>query len=359
MQISGIGPTHVHQLAKWKAYVQRVKREEKVLLSKAISSLLYGTENYPITLTHTADPPVVFFQQGKVNWSNPRIISIVGTRSPTKEGRQLCEDLLYAIAPHKPLIISGFARGIDIVAHKKALDLGLETVAVLGHAFGQWYPKEHQKYVQSILQNGAFISEFWSEDPFDRTNFLRRNRIIAGAAHATVVIESGEKGGSLVTASHALAYGREVFAFPGRPSDAKSKGCLSLIKNDQARMIRHGKDLIDWMGWKMAMPKQRQQLPLFVDLSSEEKSLLKLIDQPYTLDDLALKSQRPIASVAALLLQLELKGVVRSFWGKNLIVVNSLFCCVLLRELHAPPFVLSRPLWLVLWLPQQDFLDSS
>ncbi|MEN8852887.1 MAG: DNA-processing protein DprA, partial [Candidatus Arcticimaribacter sp.] len=121
-------------------------------------------------------------------------------------------------------IISGFAQGIDIVAHKKALDLGLETVAVLGHPFGEWYPPQHTKYVPALLKNGAFVSEFWSDDPFDRSNFLKRNRIIAGAAHATVVIESGSRGGSLVTAQHALAYHREVFAFPGRPSDEKRAG---------------------------------------------------------------------------------------------------------------------------------------
>ncbi|MGB1449275.1 MAG: DNA-processing protein DprA [Flavobacteriaceae bacterium] len=317
LQVSGIGPSHLRQIATWKTYLPEVKKEEKNLISTATTPFVYQSKNYPLTLTHTSDPPVVYFQQGRVNWSNPRIISIVGTRTPTGEGERLCEELLQSIAPFHPLIVSGFARGIDIYAHKKALDLGLETVAVLGHAFGQWYPKEHRHYVAPLLQQGAFITEFWSNDPFDRTNFLRRNRIIAGVAHATVVIESGERGGSLVTAAHALAYGREVFAFPGRPSDTKSKGCLSLIKNDQARMIRHGKDLVDWLGWKKATSKQRQQLPLFIELSLEEKQLLNELKQPTSLDELALKSKRSIATVAALLLQLELKGVVRSLGGKT------------------------------------------
>lgn len=203
------------------------------------------------------------------------IISILGTRSPTVAGCRLCEKFLTDLAPYKPLIISGFAQGIEIVVHKKALDLGLETVAVLGHPFGQWCPAVHAKYVPAFLEKGAFVTEFWSDDPFDRSNFLRRNRIIAGAAHATVVIESGSKGGSLVTAQYALAYHREVFAFPGRPTDQKSAGCLSLIQNDPARIIRQAKDFATWMNWEEKAPKNTVQKHLFVQLSSGEKKILK------------------------------------------------------------------------------------
>ena len=194
---------------------------------------------------------------------NPRIISIVGTRTPTGAGIRLCEALLVELAPYKPLIVSGLPVESDISAHKRAIDLGLETGAVLGHSFGQWYPSSHSKYVEPLLKQGAFITEFWSEDPFEGSNFLKRNRIIAGAARATVVVESGKEGGSLVTADHALAYGREVFAFPGRPTDPKSLGCLRLIKNDQARMIRHGKDFIQWMNWEEKRRNKRFKNPSF------------------------------------------------------------------------------------------------
>ena len=224
--------------------------------------------------------------------------------------------MLVDLAPYNPIIISGFARGIDITAHKKAIELGLETVAVLGHSFGQWYPASHSKYVASLLKQGAFITEFWSKDPFERPNFLKRNRIISGVAHATVVIESVEKGGSLVTADQALAYGREVFAFPGRPTDPKSLGCLRLIKNDQARMIRHGKDLIQWMNWEERKTKSVQK-PLFLDLSETEEQLFSCLEEASTLDELSLKSKQPIATTAALLLQLELKGAIRSLGGNK------------------------------------------
>lgn len=317
LQINGIGPSHLRYLSAWKAYLPQLKKEEEMIKKQQLQAFAYGEKEYPLTLSHTADPPTVFFQKGNVNWHNPRIISIVGTRTPTTLGLRLCEELLLALAPFNPLIISGFARGIDIFAHKKALDLGLETVGVLGHAFGQWYPKTHAKYVKPFLQNGAFITEFWSDDLFERSNFLKRNRLIAGAAHATVVIESGEKGGSLVTAQHALAYGREVFAFPGRPTDIKSTGCLRLIKNDQARMIRHGKDLIQWLGWKTKTSDKPIQKQLFVHLSPAEKKVLNQLEIATTLDVLALKCQQPIAAVAALLLQLEIKGVVRPLAGKK------------------------------------------
>ena len=317
LEINGIGPSHLKHLRRWKPYLTDVKKEEKRIKVQDLQLFIYGAEDYPLALSHTADPPIVFFQKGKVNWKNPRIISIVGTRTPTRAGIRLCEALLVELAPYKPLIISGFARGIDIVAHKKAIELGLETVAVLGHSFGQWYPSIHSKYVAPLLKQGAFITEFWSEDPFERSNFLKRNRIIAGAAHATVVIESGEKGGSLVTAAHALAYGREVFAFPGRPTDAKSLGCLRLIKNDQARIIRHGKDLIQWMNWEEKKTKQSVQKHLFLDLSEKEKQLFSYLEHVATLDELSLKFKQPIATTASILLQLELKGAVRSVGGNK------------------------------------------
>jgi len=317
LEINGIGSSHLKHLRFWKQYLAAVKKEEKRGKELGLKFFIYGEENYPLALSHTADPPIVFFQKGKVNWKNPRIISIVGTRTPTSAGIRLCEALLVELAPYNPLIISGFARGIDISAHKKAIELGLETVAVLGHSFGQWYPASHRKYVKSLLKQGVFITEFWSRDPFERPNFLKRNRIIAGAAHATVVIESGKEGGSLVTANHALAYGREVFAFPGRLTDPKSSGCLRLIKNDQARLIRHGKDLIQWMNWEERKTKPSVQKSLFLDLSETEKQLFACLEEAATLDELSLKSKLPIATTAALLLQLELKGAVRSTGGNK------------------------------------------
>ena len=282
-----------------------------------LTPYIHGEKNYPITLAHSSDPPTVFFQKGEVNWSNKKCISIVGTRNPTPRGVAFCQQLIEEFTPFSPLIVSGFARGIDIVAHRKALEMGLETVAVLAHPFGQWYPKEHKGEVDKIMQNGAFVTEFWSDDPFERANFLKRNRIIAGLSHATIVIESGEKGGSLVTASHVLAYGREVFAPPGRISDPQSQGCLGLLKTDRARLITNAADVATWLEWEDRTAPKTVQKRLFVNLNREEEAIFDLLKQPISLDEIALKMKRPVGQIAAELMQLELKGAIRSLSGKR------------------------------------------
>lgn len=301
----------------WKKGFPLVNAEEKFIQKKGLSTLVYGEKNYPLTLSFTADPPPILFQKGEVNWENPRILSIVGTRAPSPLGQTICQQLIEALAPYNPLIVSGFAKGIDITAHRHAMACQLETVAVLGHAFGSCYPKSHQKYQAQLLEKGAFVSEYWSIDPFERSNFLKRNRIIAGLGHATLVIESGEKGGSLVTASQALTYGREVFAVPGRLSDEKSKGCLALIQSDNARLITSGADIARWLGWEETHPAKAVQKQLFVTLDPKEQALYDALEGGKTLDELALSQQLPLSKVASMLLQLELKGVVRSLAGKR------------------------------------------
>jgi len=317
IKIKGIGPAHLSEIRRWEMHLISVKKEEKFFQKKGLKLFAYGDKNYPITLQNIADPPTVFFQKGEVNWANRRIISVVGTRVPSEQGIKDCRRLIKELAPYQPIIVSGFARGIDIIAHQTAMDLGLETVAVIGHSFTRWYPPEHGVYVDKILARGAFISEFWSTDPFKPSNFLRRNRIIAGLAHATIVIESGKKGGSLATAHQALSYGREVFAFPGRTDDPKSEGCLQLIKRDLARLITCGKDMATWLAWEKAETTQAVQQQLFLHLTKLEQEVLNHLKETVSLDTLSLKMQRPVGHLASILMELELKGVVRSFAGKR------------------------------------------
>ena len=317
-KIRGIGQLHLQAFNNWKDYLPQLKTEEKKIKKSSLEVQAYGEKTYPLPLSFTADPPIAFFQLGQVNWKNPRILSIVGTRSPTRSGLALCSKLIEELVPFNPLIVSGFARGIDIEAHRTALKYGLETVAVLGHAFGEWYPKEHEKWVGQFLQKGAFVSEFWSDMPFERHNFLKRNRIIAGLSHATIVIESGEQGGSLVTAQHALRYGREVFAFPGRSQDTKSAGCLNLIKQDKARLITSAQDVVDWLEWSQEKQKAKTiQKQLFVELNEKEKALYAILEEEKSLDELAFSLGWSIARTATCLTQLELQGVVRPLANKR------------------------------------------
>lgn len=319
LTIEGIGMTHINTIKAGLKQLKTIFEEEIKGTQNQQTLIRYGNASFPTTLSDIADPPMVFFQQGKIDWNHRRIISIVGTRNPSPQGVALCRKLIKELVPYNPLIISGFARGIDIVAHRTAVDNGLPTVAVLAHAFGHYYPEEHTQDVHPILNGGGgFLSEFWSNDPFERHNFLQRNRIIAGLAHLTVVIESGEKGGSLVTAQQAISYGREVFAFPGRIEDRQSKGCLNLIARDQARLLIDANQLTQWMGWGNSAPKKKTlQHQLFVTLSPSEKEVLHALTHPKHLDQLAEELNRPQYEIAAELLQMEMKNLIRSLPAKR------------------------------------------
>lgn len=317
LKIRGIGTFHLKGFSDLESYMSNVIIEEEFLKKEQLTPLIYGEENYPLSLSYCADSPLVLFQKGKVSWDNERIISLVGTRTPTSRGIDFCKQLIEDIADYNPLIISGFARGIDIVAHKTALNEGLETVACLAHGLNQIYPMEHKKYVQDVCKQGALLSEFWSTSPFDKSNFLKRNRIIAGLAHATIIIESGEKGGSLTTAKYAHGYGRDVYSVPGRITDAQSKGCLDLIRTEKARMITSASELIYWMGWEPTVKSKSRQKELFINLTDEETVLYNILDEKKSLDQLASQTQLSISKVASVLFQLEMKDCIRSLAGKQ------------------------------------------
>jgi len=308
LKIKGIGTFHLQGFNQFETYFSTVLEEEKFLKKEKIIPILYNSSDYPKTLTFFANAPLVLFQKGNVLWKNEHIVSIVGTRNPTSRGVDFCKQLIKELAVYHPIIVSGFAKGIDVVAHKTAMENNLETVACLGHGLNQIFPKEHQAYVDSICKKGVFLSEFWSNSSFENTNFLKRNRIITGLSHATVVIESGVKGGSLVTAEHAHHYGRDVFTVPGRISDSQSKGCLNLIRKDKARMITSVADLVYWMGWESKITPQNTQKELLLSLTEEEKEIFNLLENKNSLDNLAFQAKLPISKVAVLLFQLEVKG---------------------------------------------------
>ena len=210
-------------------------------------------------------------------------------------------------------------RDRDITAHKTAIKNGLQTVACLAHGMNLIYPKMHKKYMDNVMDNGGFISEFWSSDAFDKSNFLKRNRIIAGISQATIVIESAFKGGSLVTADIANSYNRDVFALPGRATDLQSQGCNNLIKSQQANVITSAADLIYMLGWELEEKNRKLlQTQLFIELSEEEKvvfNYLKVITKD-DLDNIALNCSMPTYKLASILLDMELKEIIRPLPGK-------------------------------------------
>lgn len=318
LKIDGIGSFKIKGLDD-ASLLDQADEELRFISDNNISISYFQDKTYPEKLKHCVDGPLLFFHSGNIDIQRKTLISVVGTRNITSYGRAQCEKLIADLAPFDPVIISGFAYGVDITAHQAAVQHKLQTIACLAHGLNQIYPKVHKKYVSQMEAHGGFISEFWSDDPFDRTNFLKRNRIIAGISEATIVIESAAKGGSLVTADIANSYNRDVFAMPGRVTDSQSEGCNNLIKTQQAHLLSSAADLIYLLGWNLKDQKVKAlQTQLFIALSEEEKPIYEFLrtTEKEVLDNIALHCKIPTHKAATLLLGMELKGAIRPLPGK-------------------------------------------
>lgn len=323
LKISGIGKAKIQSIHD-ASHAIAAEKELEFMAKNNVKCFSYLESDYPYYLKQSFDGPVVLFYTGNMNLAVPKIISIVGTRKITNYGTQFCQQLIADLAPYQPLIVSGFAYGVDITAHKAAIQHNLQTVACLGHGLNQIYPQVHKKYMHQMEANGGFLSDFWSDASFVPQNFLRRNRIIAALSQATIVIESAEKGGSLVTAELANSYNRDVFALPGRITDPMSKGCNKLIKTQQAHVITSAADLIYLLNWetkeKQGKAKQGKtiQPQLFLDLTPEEQKIVDFLKthQKQDLDNIAIECNIPTYKLATILLELELKGVTKPLPGK-------------------------------------------
>ena len=317
-RIPGIGKSKVAFLDK-KDNFQKAEKELEYIIKNNVSYASLHDDTYPEKLKHCIDGPLLVFYRGNINLKNKKIISIVGTRKITNYGKKICEQLVEELSPLNPVIVSGFAYGSDITAQLAAVKNNLQTIGCLAHGLNQMYPKTHQKYVSKIEENGGFITEFWSSDDITNTNFLKRNRIIAGISQATVVIESAAKGGSLVTANIANSYNRDVFAFPGKISDKQSEGCNNLIKTNKAHLLTSAADIVYILNWQLenSEPKTAQK-QLFVELTSEEKTVYDYLAKngKQVIDDIALHCGIPSHKAVTILLNLELKGVVQPLPGQ-------------------------------------------
>ena len=320
--IDGIGDFLIKKLRD-KSIFEKAQQELKAIQNENYNVLYYQDDNYPIKLKHCIDGPVLLFAAGQINFENRKLISIVGTRQITSYGTEFCKKLMEDLAVFNPIIVSGFAYGVDIVAHQAAMDNNLQTIGVLAHGLNQIYPKTHKKYVAKMEQNGGFLTEFWSNSNPDKENFVRRNRIVAGMSEATIVIESAEKGGSLITANLANDYSRDVFAVPGRTSDKFSQGCNDLIKTQRAQLMTSAADLIYSLNWEMETTSKSRndksiQKQLFISLDNEEQKIYDYLQKngKQLLDIVALECDFPIYRISSILLNMELKGVIRPLPGK-------------------------------------------
>jgi len=322
LKIDGIGSYTISDLNK-RIVLQNAEEEIKFIKNNNIVCHYFMDDSYPERLKHCVDGPILLFQRGNITIKNHHVISIVGARKITTQGIANCEAIVERLAPYNPIIVSGLAYGTDITAQKAAMKHNLQTIGCLAHGFNQIYPKVHKKYVTDIERHGGFFTDFWSTDEFDRNNFLKRNRIIAGLSEATIVVESAEKGGSLVTADIANSYNREVFAIPGRITDTQSVGCNNLIKLQRAHLLSKAEDIPYILNWKLEDEKKPIQKQLFVELDTDEKVIYNFLKDngKEMLDLIALKCDMPTFRVASLLLNMELKGVVRPLPGKQFEII--------------------------------------
>jgi len=320
-QVSGIGEKRYLDI-NFKAALERAEEELNYIEKNNIKPIFYTDPEYPKRLKNCIDSPILLYGKGSFNLNPRHVISIVGTRRATEYGKQLCRQLVEELQQYNVLIVSGLALGIDTYAHKECLKQGLQTVGVLGHSFDTMYPAQNRSLAEKMQENGGILTEYPSGTIPDRENFPQRNRIVAGMADATVVVEAGIKGGALITAEIANSYNRDVFAFPGKIDDEFSEGCNLLIRHNKAGLLTCAADLAYSLGWEK-MDDGRpavEQLSLPMDLSNEERVILDIIHQhksPLAIDELTLKANMPMSQLAMNLLNMEMQGFIRSLPGKT------------------------------------------
>lgn len=319
--VPGISTKTIEQLNLNEA-LKLAERELAYVEKNDIDVLFYTDSRYPKKLKTCNDAPVLLYSKGNADLNNQRIVSIVGTRNATDYGKQLCKQLLEDLQQYQVLVVSGLALGIDVAAHKESLRLNIPTVGVLGHGLDRLYPNQNKAVADKMLLNGGLLSEYPSGTKPDRENFPQRNRIVAGMADVTVVVEAGIKGGALITAEIANSYNRDVFAFPGRVTDEYSEGCNFLVRNNKAGLLSCAADLAYLLGWDVeskAKPSAKMQFTLPIDLTAQERTIWETLQQnnaPLAIDELSIKLNMPVSQLAMNLLNMEMQGYINARPGK-------------------------------------------
>lgn len=320
-KIPGIGEVLAKSVISSQHVLNRAEEEIKFIEKYQIQTLFFGDENYPSRLKFCSDSPVMLYYKGNANLNAERIVSVVGTRNPSDYAKQKTQELVKDLSESGALVISGLAYGVDVLAHKAALENNLQTVGVLAHGLDRIYPQTHDKIAKRMITQGGLLTDFMSGTNPDAVNFPKRNRIVAGLCDALVIIESTRKGGSLITATIANSYNKDVFAFPGRAGETQAEGCNGLIKQNRAALIESAADLLDAMQWQLQEKKtnlKKSQTALPVNLSEEEKTVLNLFSEKQMLhiDELSYNSKMPVSQLSALLLQMEFGNLIKSKPGK-------------------------------------------
>lgn len=308
-----------------RSLIERAEREMEFIDKNGIRLLCLGDDSYPYRLAECCDAPLVLHSMGNVDLNARHVVSIVGTRHASEYGKDMCESFVADLSKFVPdtLIVSGLAYGIDVCAHRAALKAGLPTVGVLAHGLDRIYPGAHRATAKSMLQDGGLLTEFMSASEPYPSNFVQRNRVVAGMADATVVVESASKGGSLITASLANGYSRDCFAFPGRVNDQYSQGCNELVSRNKAALITSAYDFVEAMNWEMASKKSSAdelQGELFREMTPDEAAVMTALQgnsDGLQVNQMVVLLNMPINRLLPLLFEMEMKGYVKAVAGGN------------------------------------------
>lgn len=310
LKIDRIGP-NLSKSINASVLLKQAEKEMEFLGKHHISAFYFNDPQYPSRLRECEDAPILLYSRGSEELNTKRILSVVGTRKASSYGKELCRSIVLDLSSRIGglVIISGLAFGIDVMAHRAALEAGIPTVAVLGHGLATLYPHAHRETAKKICGQGALVTDFHSGMGPERNNFLRRNRIIAGMSDATLVVESAASGGALITADIAHSYGRDVLAVPGRATDERSKGCNNLIKDNVAAMVESAEDVIGHLNWTDDMLENPKHPGGIISFTEQEKLVLELMTRYNGLrpEELSSFSEIPIPLILSLLTQMELK----------------------------------------------------
>jgi len=320
LKVPGIGETLAKSIVSSTNLLKRAEEEINFIDKYKIEALFFTNENYPQRLRLCSDSPIMLYYKGNADLNADKIVAVVGTRKPSEYGIEKTKEIVKDLKESGVLVISGLAYGVDVIAHKTALDNHMATVGVLAHGLDRIYPQLHDKIAKRMIKQGGLLTDFMSGTNPDAVNFPKRNRIVAGLCDALIVIESKRTGGSLITATIANSYNKDVFAVPGQAGDVLAEGCNGLIKRNRAALVENAEDLLYAMQWqnKEKTKTKSAQIPLMLDLSDEEKLVIDelTLKKSVHLDELCNLTQMPISKISALLLQLEFANLVKSKPGK-------------------------------------------
>lgn len=295
------------------------KKEIETIYKKGIKVCCFDDPVFPTRLNTCSNAPNIFYYKGDGFFNHTKMLSIIGTRNASGYGSDVVQKIVSEIAETDVVIVSGLASGIDTLAHEAALQFGLKTVGVMGSGFSRIYPSSNIKLVQKMIETGSTVMTEYDYNVYpDRVNFPTRNRIIAGIADATLVVESKIKGGSIITAMMVHDMNRDLFAVPGSIFDQNQEGCHDLIIQNIAKMITSGDQILKTMGWSSEHPKTVQH-KMFYEFTEEQEfvyNVLKSFSQ-LTIDEVVshCTSYTP-SKIASILLNLEFNGIIECKPGK-------------------------------------------